>query len=61
MRDRASGRCLPALAARGYAASLVTESEPEREASAMSAVLPIETAAALSDARVLLDRTEQPA
>jgi putative ABC transport system ATP-binding protein len=37
---------------------LVTESEPEREASAMSAALPIETAAALSDARVLLDRTE---
>src|SRR5438477_6374072 len=40
------------------AALLVTESQPEREASAMSAALPIETAAALSDARVLLDRTE---
>jgi putative ABC transport system ATP-binding protein len=32
--------------------------EPEREATAMSAALPIETAAALSDARVLLDRSE---
>jgi putative ABC transport system ATP-binding protein len=37
---------------------LVTDSESEREASAMSAALPIENTAVLSDARVLLDRTE---
>jgi putative ABC transport system ATP-binding protein len=37
---------------------LVSESILEREASTMSAALPIETTAVLSDARVLLDRTE---
>jgi putative ABC transport system ATP-binding protein len=37
---------------------LATELKSEREASEMSAALPIETAAVLSDARVLLDRTE---